>query len=276
MRGGPKRQEEVAGGVDRLVDCEAMTSTGEDTHGRPAVVLLSGGLDSSTVLAVARRDGYATHALSFRYGQRHEVELTAAARIATTLGALRHLTVDLDLGVFGGSSLTSDLPVPHHGALPSHPAGSGGGIPSTYVPARNTVFLSLALAWAETLGAEDVFIGVNALDYSGYPDCRPEYIDAYERMANLATRAGVEGRQRFRIHAPLVELSKAQIIRLGMSLGVDYGITHSCYDPGSDAEPCGTCDSCLLRRKGFQEAGLDDPALARTASHAPSNGGNGR
>lgn len=242
-----------------------MTSTEAVGTGRRAVVLLSGGLDSSTVLALARQQGYSTYALSFRYGQRHRVELDAARQVARRLGTTRHVIMDIDLRVFGGSSLTSESPVPHRDGSAEGLHDPSEGIPSTYVPARNTVFLSLALAWAETLGAEDLFIGVNALDYSGYPDCRPEYIDAYERMANLATKAGVEGRQRMHIHAPLIEMTKAQIIELGTSLGVDYSITHSCYDPDGEGRPCGSCDSCLLRHKGFAEAGLADPALAEGA-----------
>jgi 7-cyano-7-deazaguanine synthase len=223
----------------------------------PAVVLLSGGLDSATALAVAVSEGYAAHALSFRYGQRHAIELDAAARVASALGAAAHTFADIDLRVFGGSALTAEIDVPHHGD-----AGDiGDTIPVTYVPARNTIFLSFALAWAETLGCSDIFIGVNALDYSGYPDCRPEYIEAFQRMADLATRAGVEGRQRLRIHTPLIHLSKAEIIALGLRLGVDYGLTHSCYDPAPDGRPCGTCDSCLLRAKGFAGAGVADPVL---------------
>jgi 7-cyano-7-deazaguanine synthase len=221
------------------------------------VVLLSGGLDSATVLAIARQQGYVTFALSFRYGQRHQIELAAASRVAKALGATEHVVVDVDLRQFGGSALTSDIPVPHHDRVED----LDNGIPVTYVPARNTVFLSFALAWAETLGAEDIFIGVNALDYSGYPDCRPEYIEAFERMANLATKAGVEGRQDLRIHAPLINLTKVQIIRYGQTLGVDYGLTHSCYDPDRSGRPCGSCDSCLLRGKGFAGAGLDDPLM---------------
>jgi 7-cyano-7-deazaguanine synthase len=229
---------------------------------RPAaVVLLSGGLDSATVLAIAREQGYDTFALSFRYGQRHSVELAAAARVAAALGATRHVVADIDLRAFGGSALTDDaLDVPHHDAA----AELGGDIPVTYVPARNTIFLSFALAWAETLGSQDIFIGVNALDYSGYPDCRPEFIEAYQRLANLATKAGVEGRQQLTIHAPLIQLTKAQIIQRGLDLGVDYALTHSCYDPDGD-RACGTCDSCLLRGRGFAELGLADPALAGTA-----------
>jgi 7-cyano-7-deazaguanine synthase len=219
----------------------------------PAVILLSGGLDSATVMAVARRDGFSLHALSFSYGQRHDVELEAARAVATALGAARHVVVDIDLRLFGGSALTDDIPVPH--------GGDESGIPVTYVPARNTIFLSFALAWAETLGSSDIFIGVNALDYSGYPDCRPEYIAAYQAMADLATKAGVEGTQKLTIHTPLIDLSKAEIIGLGRSLGVDYGLTHSCYDPTADGRPCGTCDSCRLRAKGFAEAGVADPAL---------------
>lgn len=224
---------------------------------RPAVVLLSGGLDSATVLAIAREEGFRPYALSFRYGQRHEVELAAARQVAVALGVVRHVVADIDLRVFGGSALTAEIAVPHHERVED----LGEGIPATYVPARNTIFLSFALAWAETLDCSDVFTGVNALDYSGYPDCRPEYIAAYERMANLATKAGVEGRQRLRIHTPLIELSKAQIIERGLALGVDYGLTHSCYDPDGVGGACGSCDSCLLRLKGFGELGLEDPAL---------------
>jgi 7-cyano-7-deazaguanine synthase len=226
--------------------------------GRPAVVLVSGGLDSATVLAVAREEGYEPYALSFRYGQRHSVELDAARRVASALGAARHVIADIDLRVFGGSALTDDIDVPHHDSADE----LGDGIPVTYVPARNTVFLSFALAWAETLGSSDVFIGVNALDYSGYPDCRPEYIAAFEQMANLATKAGVEGRQRLKIHTPLIDLTKAQIIERGLALGVDYGLTHSCYDPDPAGRACGRCDSCLLRGRGFAQLGLEDPALA--------------
>jgi 7-cyano-7-deazaguanine synthase len=225
-----------------------------------AVILLSGGLDSTTVLAIARAEGFEPYALSFRYGQRHTVELEAAARVAEAYGARRHVIADIDLRVFGGSALTDDaIGVPHHGSVDDVAAH----IPVTYVPARNTIFLSFALAWAETLGASDVFIGVNALDYSGYPDCRPEYIEAYERMANLATKAGVEGAQRLRIHTPLIDLTKAQIIERGLEFGVDYTLTHSCYDP-VDGRACGTCDSCLLRARGFAELGRHDPALALT------------
>lgn len=226
-------------------------------------MLLSGGLDSATVLAVARSEGYQPYALSFRYGQRHEVELDAARRVAAAQGVAQHVTVDIDLRRFGGSALTADIAVPRHESVEQLAEENQDEIPVTYVPARNTIFLSFALAWAETLGSSDLFIGVNALDYSGYPDCRPEYIAAFESMANLATRAGVEGEQKLTIHTPLIELSKAGIIQLGESLGVDYGLTHSCYDPGPDGRPCGGCDSCLLRAKGFREAGRPDPAISR-------------
>ena len=221
-----------------------------------AVVLLSGGLDSSTVLAMARRDGFEIHAMTFRYGQRHAVEVEAARRIARGARVADHVIVDIDLRTFGGSALTSEVPVPkEHGVSPH-------GIPVTYVPARNTIFLSFALAWAEVLEARDIYIGVNAIDYSGYPDCRPEYIAAYERMANLATRAGVEGKT-LSIRAPLIDKSKADIIRLGMSLDVDYSLTTSCYDPAADGAPCGECDACRLRLKGFEEAGVKDPVFYR-------------
>jgi 7-cyano-7-deazaguanine synthase len=226
--------------------------------GKPAVVLLSGGLDSTTVLAIAHAEGYVPHALSFRYGQRHSVELDAARRVADALGVAEHVVADIDLRVFGGSALTADISVPHHERAEDLTTDE---IPVTYVPARNTIFLSYALAWAEVLESSDVFIGVNALDYSGYPDCRPEYISAYEQMANLATKAGVEGRQQLRIHTPLIELTKAQTIQRGLELGVDYSMTHSCYDPDAAGRACGTCDSCLLRRRGFAEVGLEDPAL---------------
>jgi len=221
---------------------------------RPAIVLLSGGLDSTTVLAIAKSQGYTPYALSFRYGQRHAVELLAAARVVQAQGVGRHVVADIDLRVFGGSALTSDVAVPKHDSARELAAD----IPITYVPARNTIFLSFALAYAETVGASDIFIGVSALDYSGYPDCRPEYIEAYETMANLATRAGVEG-ARLTIHTPLISLSKADTIRRGLELGVDYGLTSSCYDPSIDGRPCGHCDSCLLRLKGFAEIGSTDP-----------------
>ncbi len=222
---------------------------------RRAVCLLSGGLDSSTCLAYARREGFECYSLSFDYGQRHRQELEAAKKIAESLGAAQHLILKIDLGVFGGSALTADIGVPKHQTA----AEIGAGIPVTYVPARNTVFLSCALAWAETLEASDIFIGVNAIDYSGYPDCRPEYIEAFERMANLATKAGVEGRMRLKIHTPLICLTKAEIVRLACELGVDLRLTHSCYDPDERGRPCGACDSCLLRLKGFAEAGIPDP-----------------
>jgi len=221
-----------------------------DGQTRKAVVLVSGGLDSATVLAMARAQGFACYALSFDYGQRHRCELAAADRVAHSLGAVEHRTFPLDLRQFGGSALTDDAI-----AVPDAP---GEGIPVTYVPARNTVFLSLALAWAEVLGAGDIFIGVNAVDYSGYPDCRPEFIAAFEQMANLATRAGVEGR-RLTVHAPLIHLSKAEIIRTGSALGVDYGQTLSCYNPDAVGRACGVCDSCRLRADGFAAAGLSDP-----------------
>ncbi|MCX8557534.1 7-cyano-7-deazaguanine synthase QueC [Mycolicibacterium mucogenicum] len=228
--------------------------------GTPAVVLLSGGLDSTTVLAIAKSRGFDPYALSFRYGQRHAVELEAARRVATAIGVERHVVAEIDLRVFGGSSLTADIAVPKHDDV----ADLTDEIPVTYVPARNTIFLSFALAYAETVGAKDIFIGVNALDYSGYPDCRPEYIAAYETMANLATRAGVEGSS-LTIHTPLIEMTKAQIVQAGLALGVDYGLTSSCYDPSAAGQPCGQCDSCLLRLKGFAEAGLADPLVYRAA-----------
>ena len=209
-----------------------------------AVVLLSGGLDSATVLAIAKAEGFAGYALSFRYGQRHEAELDAARRVAEHLGAKEHVILDIDLRQFGGSALTSDIPVPKDRQLDDT-------IPVTYVPARNTIFLSFALAWAEVLGAQDIFIGVNALDYSGYPDCRPEYIAAFQQMAGLATKAGVEGSQRLTIHTPLIRMTKAEIIRKGLALGVDFDMTLSCYDPTPAGEPCGRCDACQLRAKGF-------------------------
>lgn len=223
--------------------------------GKAAVCLLSGGLDSSTCLAYARREGYECYALSFDYGQRHGIELDAARRVAKALGATRHVVMPIDLRVFGGSALTGDIEVPK-GRSEEEMAH---GIPITYVPARNTIFLSFALAWAETLAAADIFIGVNAIDYSGYPDCRPEFIAAFERLATLATKAGVEGRTRVRIHTPLLKLSKAEIVKLADELHIDFGLTHSCYDPDSRGRSCGQCDSCLLRRKGFAEAGIADP-----------------
>jgi 7-cyano-7-deazaguanine synthase len=219
-----------------------------------AVCLLSGGLDSSTCLAFARREGFECYALSFDYGQRHRVELEAARRVAEALGARDHRVAKIDLRVFGHSALTDDIEVPKG----RDEAAMGAGIPVTYVPARNTIFLSFALAWAEVLEANDIFIGVNALDYSGYPDCRPEFIHAFEKMANLATKAGVEGRTKISVRTPLIALSKAGIVRLGAELGVPFGLTHSCYDPDPDGRPCGACDSCLLRAKGFREAGIED------------------
>jgi 7-cyano-7-deazaguanine synthase len=226
---------------------------------RRAVVLLSGGLDSTTALAIAKAEHFDLYALSFDYGQRHSVELDSAKQVTAQWGVLKHIVAKINLREFGGSALTDDVAVPKGRALEA----MSEGIPITYVPARNTVFLSFALAWAETLGSQDIFIGVNALDYSGYPDCRPEYIDAYERMANLATKAGVEGRQRLEIHTPLIQLTKAQIITRGLELGVDYSITSSCYDPSPLGKPCGACDSCLLRAKGFSEAGAVDPLVQR-------------
>ena len=223
---------------------------------RAAVLLLSGGLDSYTAGAIACQEGFSLHALTIRYGQRHVRELESARAVAAALGVVRHVELDVDLSVFGGSSLTTDAPVPKDRRI------DAAGIPSTYVPARNTVFLALALGWAEVLGAHDLVIGVNALDYSGYPDCRPEYVAAFEHLASLATARGVSG-ERFRIHAPLQHLTKAEIIRRGIALGLDYGLTHSCYDPDSEGRPCGRCDSCLLRAAGFAEAGVIDPIVTR-------------
>jgi 7-cyano-7-deazaguanine synthase len=229
-----------------------------------AVVLLSGGLDSYTAAAIAREEGFRLFALTVRYGQRHSREIEAARAVARWLGVARHVELDVDLSAFGGSSLTSDIPVPKDRpiAATGTPPTGPTDIPSTYVPARNTVFLSLALGWAEVLDASDIFIGVNALDYSGYPDCRPEYIAAFERLASLATAKGVKGGA-FRIHAPLQMLTKAQIIRKGLALGLDYGLTHSCYDPDAQGRPCGRCDSCTLRAAGFAQAGVADPVLGR-------------
>jgi 7-cyano-7-deazaguanine synthase len=225
------------------------------TQAKRAVVLLSGGLDSATVLAIARSQGYELYALSFSYGQRHVWELKAAERVAASIGVAKHRVANIDLRIFGGSALTDDIAVPKGRSADdmSH------GIPITYVPARNTIFLSFALAWAEVLESSDIFIGVNALDYSGYPDCRPEFIHAFESMANLATKAGVEGRQSLKIHTPLIALSKAEIVRTGIELGVEYALTSSCYDPSGSGEPCGQCDSCLLRQKGFRDNGIEDP-----------------
>lgn len=227
--------------------------------GTPAVLLLSGGLDSTTLLALAKKEGYEINALTFRYGQRHGVEIDRARRIADHYQVARHVVADIDLRQFGGSALTSDIEVPKDRSADdlTH------GIPITYVPARNTIFLSFALAWAEVLNATDIFIGVNALDYSGYPDCRPEYIRAYESMANLATRAGVGGTSRMNIRTPLMQLSKKEIIELGLSMDVDYSVTSSCYDPAPDGSACGHCDACQLRLRGFEQAGLEDPAEYR-------------
>ena len=220
-----------------------------------AVILLSGGVDSATTLAIAQNMGFDIHALSFRYGQRHVVELEAAMLIARSSSVAEHLMIDIDLRKIGGSALTADIAVPKNRAVKQ----MGKEIPVTYVPARNTIFLSYALAWAEVIDACDIFIGVNALDYSGYPDCRPEYIVAYEKMANLATKAGVEGGQKLKIHTPLIQMNKSQIIQKGIELGVNYSLTHSCYDPSASGEACGECDSCLLRLKGFRDAGVKDP-----------------
>jgi 7-cyano-7-deazaguanine synthase len=224
-------------------------------HPPSAVVLLSGGLDSTTCLAMAKADGFEAHALAVHYGQRHEVEMEAARRVAAALGAARYVEAHIDLRVFGGSALTADIAVPKS----RDAAAMEADIPVTYVPARNTIFLSYALAFAETLGSRDIYIGVNALDYSGYPDCRPEFIAAFEQVATLATKIGVEGERPIRIHAPLQHMTKAEIIRAGVALGVDYALTHSCYDPTPDGAACGQCDSCLLRKKGFAEAGVADP-----------------
>ena len=224
-----------------------------------AVCLLSGGLDSTTCLAIARRQGYECYCLSFDYGQRHAIEIQAAEKVALSLGAKEHRTVTFDLRLFGGSALTADIAVPKH----AEASEVGAGIPVTYVPARNTIFLSFALAYAEVVRAGDIFIGVNAIDYSGYPDCRPEFIRAFETMADLATKAGVEGDRKITIHTPLIALTKADIVRRAVSLGVDLSLTHSCYDPGPGGRPCGHCDSCLLRQKGFEEAGIADPLLER-------------
>jgi len=225
-------------------------------HRKKAIVLSSGGIDSTTAMAVAKSEGYEIYSLSFFYGQRHSLELEAARKVAGSLGAKKHLVFNIDLRTFGGSALTDDIDVPKG----RDELDMQRSIPVTYVPARNTIFLSYALAWAEILGVSDIFIGVTAVDYSGYPDCRPEYIDAFENMANLATKAAVEGNTRIRIRTPLIAMSKADIIRRGSELGVDYGITHSCYDPTQDGKACGQCDSCLLRKKGFREAGIPDPA----------------
>ncbi|RZB37583.1 MAG: 7-cyano-7-deazaguanine synthase [Desulfobacteraceae bacterium Eth-SRB2] len=222
---------------------------------KKAVVLSSGGIDSTTVMAMAKHEGFEIHSLSFFYGQRHAVELEAAQKVADAMGAAKHLVINIDLKKIGGSSLTDDMDVPKA----RHERAMSREIPVTYVPARNTIFLSFALAWAEVLESSDIFIGINAIDYSGYPDCRPEYIDAFERMANLATKAGVEGMTKIKIRTPLIRLTKAQIIKKGIELGIDYSVTHSCYDPSPQGLACGRCDSCFLRKKGFKEAGVDDP-----------------
>lgn len=232
---------------------------------KKAVVLLIGGLDSTTTFAIAKAKGFASYALSFRYGQRHNVELDSVARVAVVMGVVEHVIADIDLRRSGGSALTSDIAVPKDRSID----GMGEGIPVTYVLARNTVFLSFALACAEVLETSDIFVGVNALDYSGYPDCCPEFILAYEQVANLATKAGVEGRQQLKIHTPLIQLTKAEIVRKGTELGVDYALTSSCYDPSEDGRPCGQCDSCQLRAKGFVEAGIADPLLAKFGLKAP-------
>lgn len=229
---------------------------------RPAIVLLSGGLDSTTVLAIAKDQGFTPYALSFRYGQRHSIELEAAKRVAEVQEVARHVIADIDLRVFGGSALTADIEVPKHESLDDV---EDGGVPITYVPARNTIFLSFALAFAETVGASDIFTGVTAVDYSGYPDCRPEYMDAFATMANLATRAGVEGTSQMTLHSPLIAMSKADIVREGLRLGVDYSLTSSCYDPDEQGQACGKCDTCLLRLKGFAEAGATDPVRYQSA-----------
>jgi len=226
------------------------------SRGKRAVVLSSGGLDSTTVMAIARSEGFDIYSLSFHYGQRHSIELEAASTVSEAFGAIKHLVIGIDLTSIGGSALTDDIDVPK-GRCEDEMQKK---IPVTYVPARNTIFLSYALAWAEVLGASDIFIGVNAVDYSGYPDCRPEYIEAFERMANLATRAGVENNARLAIRTPLIRMTKAEIIKTGIQLNVDYSMTHSCYDPSPEGKTCGQCDSCLLRKKGFAEAGIPDPA----------------
>ncbi len=226
------------------------------TRGKRAVVLSSGGLDSTTVMAIARSESFEVYSLSFHYGQRHSIELDAANRVAEAFGAIKHLVIDIDLTSIGGSALTDDIEVPKG----RNEDEMEKEIPVTYVPARNTIFLSYALAWAEVLGASNIFIGVNAVDYSGYPDCRPEYIEAFEHMANLATRAGVENKTKLTIRTPLIRMTKAEIIKTGIELNVDYSMTHSCYDPSPERKTCGQCDSCLLRKKGFDEAGIPDPA----------------
>jgi len=229
------------------------------THKKKAVALISGGVDSMTTAAIAIQRGFEIHALSFDYGQRHRCELEAAKNVVRSLGIKNHLIAPVDLSIFGGSALTDNLEVPKN----RDPESMADGIPVTYVPARNTVFLSFALGWCEVLNAQDIFLGVNAVDYSGYPDCRPEFLEAFETLANLATKAGVEGSARYRIHAPLLNMSKAEIIRAGTEAGVDFSLTHSCYDPSADDLACGVCDSCILRRRGFVEAGIEDPTRYR-------------
>lgn len=225
------------------------------TESRRAVVLLSGGLDSATTLAIAKSQGFVPHLLTFRYGQRHNAEIEAAKRVAAKFGGLQHVVAEIDLRLFGGSALTSDIEVPKNREIDE----MSTGIPVTYVPARNTIFLSFAMAWAEVLGAQDIFMGVNALDYSGYPDCRPEYIQAFQHLAHLATRSGVEHTVKLEIRTPLIQMTKVQIIRRGLQLDVPFHLTHSCYDPSPEGQACGSCDSCLLRKKGFEEAGVPDP-----------------
>jgi 7-cyano-7-deazaguanine synthase len=241
------------------VESDLSAPASPEPERRRAVLLLSGGLDSYTAGAIAREEGFRLHALTVRYGQRHAKEIESARAVAAALGVVRHIELDVDLSAFGGSSLTSDAPVPKDRRL------DASDIPSTYVPARNTVFLALALGWAEVLGAHDIVIGVNALDYSGYPDCRPEYVAAFEQLASLATARGVHG-ERFRVHAPLQHLTKAEIITRGVALGLDYGLTHSCYDPDAKGRPCGHCDSCVLRAAGFVQAGVSDPLLLPSSS----------
>jgi len=233
------------------------------TPGSKAVVLASGGIDSSTVLALVRGQGFVIHALTFDYGQRHRCELAAARRVVSSIGAKEHVLARIDLRVFGGSALTADLEVPKGRSLER----GASSIPVTYVPARNTIFLSYALGWCEVLGAQDIFIGANAVDYSGYPDCRPAFLDQFQRLAQVATKAGVEGSARYRIHAPLLRMTKAEIIRTGHDAGVDFSLTHSCYDPSPEGLACGACDSCMLRRRGFQEAGLPDPTRYQDPAH---------
>jgi 7-cyano-7-deazaguanine synthase len=250
---GCTRAGSAAGFAGPAIPSHALCEDSHVENAPKAVVLLSGGMDSATTLAVARRQGFQTYALSFDYGQRHRFELEAARRVALAQGTAHHLVLHIDLPAFGGSALTDDIEVPRNRVL------EVPDIPVTYVPARNTIFLSFALGWAEVLGSTDIFIGVNAIDYSGYPDCRPEFIQAFERLARLATRAGVEGKRRLRIHTPLIHLTKAQIVRLGTELGVDFSLTHTCYDPDPQGRACGTCDACRLRLRGFAECGLQDP-----------------